>query len=213
MDPVTLKVMKPDLNPLFGHFENLYWIKFPLYIKDMVFDEEKRLVNIFVEYHKKATFPCSCGLEGLKIHDRILRQWRALDIGSFQTIIHLALPRIKCPKCGVKIIKVGWAREHSHFTYLMEERIVLLNQYMPLSNVARFLNVSEQRILNVLEHLTGIKPVKERVRASKKDLPPSSQETSKTPQPPIFKLKPVDDSNYNTNEEQSSPENPDTPDS
>ncbi|MDR2406012.1 MAG: transposase family protein [Deltaproteobacteria bacterium] len=169
MDPLTLKVMKPDLNPVFGHFENLYWIKFPLYIRDMEFDEENRLVRIFVEYHKKATFPCSCGQAGLKVHDRLIREWRALDIGSYQTIIHLAVPRVKCPHCGVKLIKVGWARDHSHFTYLMEERIMLLTQYMPLANIARFLCVSENRIQNVVDRFTGNKPSKESKKTMKKD--------------------------------------------
>ena len=166
MDPVTLTVMKPALNPLFLNFEKLYWIDFPLYIGNMAFDDEGKKAEIFVEYHKKAVFPCACGRTGLKVHDRLQREWRALDIGSYQTVIHLAVPRIKCPECGVRIIKVGWARDHSRFTYLMEERIMLLSQYMPLSNVAKFLNVSETRIVKVIERLQGQKPLKHRLSAA-----------------------------------------------
>ncbi|MDR2339225.1 MAG: transposase family protein [Deltaproteobacteria bacterium] len=154
-NPETNPGTDQESNPLFRHFERLYWIEFPLFIRDMVFDDDERKVLVFVDYNRKTTFPCSCGRQGLKIHDRIIREWRALDIGSYQTIIHLAVPRTKCPDCGVRQIKVGWSREHSHFTYLMEERILLLTQYMPLSNVARFLNVSERRVRKVLERFQG----------------------------------------------------------
>jgi hypothetical protein len=174
--------MKPDLNSLFPRFEKLYWIEFPLFIRDMLFDEENRKVDIFVDYHRKATFPCSCGRESLKIHDRVLREWRALDIGSYQTIIHLAVPRTKCPDCGVKTVKVGWARDHSHFTYLMEERVALLSHYMPLSNVARFLNVSERRVRSVIERLRESGPPPPAEKAARPPLPLGASEDASPPE-------------------------------
>ncbi|MDR1166556.1 MAG: transposase family protein [Deltaproteobacteria bacterium] len=151
MDPLTAKVLKPELNPLFLTFETIYRIEFPLYIKEIKFDEEARKVDIFIEYHKKATFPCACGQTGQKIHSRVPRVWRGLDIANCQARLHLEVPRIKCANCGVKTYHAPWAREHSHFSRLFEERALFLAEYMPPSKVALFVGVNESQILRLLE--------------------------------------------------------------
>ncbi|MDR1080668.1 MAG: transposase family protein [Deltaproteobacteria bacterium] len=153
MDPKTLEVMKPVANPLFPDFERIYQIEFPLYIESMSFDDALSRVDIFIAYHRKALFRCPCGLEGLKVHSRLDRIWRALDIARYQCRLHLAVPRVKCPECGVKTFPVPWARDHSHLTALLEDRILALADHMPHSAVARLVGESDHRVLHVLEAL------------------------------------------------------------
>ncbi|MDR1314346.1 MAG: hypothetical protein LBQ12_11805 [Deltaproteobacteria bacterium] len=160
MDPVTLRIMKPVANPLFPDFERIYQIEFPLYIESMDFDDALGSVDIRISYHRKALFQCSCGIEGLKVHSRLDRIWRALDIARYHCHLHLAVPRLKCPDCGVKTFHVPWARDHSHLTALLEDKILALADYMPHSAVASFLGESDRRILHVLEayeHPAGAK--------------------------------------------------------
>ncbi|MDR2351605.1 MAG: transposase family protein [Deltaproteobacteria bacterium] len=156
MDPVTLKIMKPELNPLFLKFEKIYRIEFPLYIRDMVFDDENKLIDIQIDYHKKATFRCSCGLADQKVHSRIDRAWRALDIANYQARLSLSVPRLKCQNCGVKTFQVPWAREHSHLTHMMEEMIYALSKIIPLPTVAKLVVEKEQRILRVINHFRNL---------------------------------------------------------
>ncbi|MDR1039963.1 MAG: hypothetical protein LBR80_07310 [Deltaproteobacteria bacterium] len=151
MDPITLEIMKPVLNPLFPDFEKIYQIEFPLYIETMEFDDSKSQVDIRVSFHRKALFRCACGRDGLKVHSRLDRVWRGLDIARYQCRIHLAVPRLKCPECGVKTFQVPWARDHAHLTALLEEKIMDLADYMPHSAVARILGESDHRVLHVLE--------------------------------------------------------------
>ncbi|MDR1037032.1 MAG: transposase family protein [Deltaproteobacteria bacterium] len=151
MDPVTMQIMKPVLNPLFPDFERIYQIEFPLFIDSMTFDDELARVDISISYHRRALFTCACGQEGLKVHSKLERVWRALDIARYQCHLHLAVPRLRCPRCGVKIFPVPWARDHSHLTALLEDNILELASYMPHSAVARYFGETDHRILHVLE--------------------------------------------------------------
>jgi hypothetical protein len=153
MDPVTRDVMRPVLNPLFPGVETLFLIGPPFYVEAVDFNAELSRVDVRVAYHRRALFRCLCGREGLKVHSRIDRSWRALDVASYQCHIHLAVPRLKCPDCGVRTFQVPWARDHSHLTVYLEERIMALADWMPLSEVARFLRESDSRVRHVLEAL------------------------------------------------------------
>lgn len=48
------------------------------------------------------------------------RTWRHLDTMQFETRIRAAVPRCRCPQCGVKTIAVPWAGKHARFTLLFE---------------------------------------------------------------------------------------------
>lgn len=63
------------------------------------------------------------------------RRWRHLDTMQFETIIEAAIPRSKCPKCGVKTVAVPWADKHSRFTLMFEAFAIKVLQ--AASNVKR----------------------------------------------------------------------------
>jgi hypothetical protein len=159
MDPTTEQILKPVKNLVYLDFEVIYGVIFPLYINDMIFDSEKSKVDIMISYHKKATFPCPCGTENLKVHSKIPRIWRALDIAKYKCFLHLDVPRVNCPKCGVKTFQVPWARDHSHLTTLMENNILTLASYIPVSNLAKFLGERDHRLLKLINS-AGARPVK-----------------------------------------------------
>ena len=60
----------------------------------------------------------------------------SLNFFQFKTYLHCRVPRTECEDCGVKQVKVPWARKSSGFTLLMDSMIVILAQHMPAKTVA-----------------------------------------------------------------------------
>jgi hypothetical protein len=188
MDPITEKVLKPKLNPVFEDFEAVYQIMFPLYISGMVFDREASKVDIFISYHKKATFPCACDMGKHRVHSKIPRIWRALDIANLRCYLHMDVPRLNCPSIGVKLFQVPWARDHSHLTIPMEKDILSLSTHIPISELAKRLGESEHRLIKLITQ-AGLEP-KKMPRASRASSPrnPPTEEKPAEDNPPEERL-------------------------
>lgn len=125
----------------------------PWYIKAIEFNVEEKQLDLYVDFETGSRFPCPiCGKLGFPIHDTIDRTWRHLNFFQFKTYLHCRVPRAECDKCGVKQVKVPWARKSSGFTLLMESLIVLMAQSMPVKAVADLIGEHDTRVWRVLEH-------------------------------------------------------------
>ena len=49
-------------------------------------------------------------------YDTRPRRWRHLNTMQWKTFIEADVPRVNCPKCGVKQIPVAWAEDGSRFS-------------------------------------------------------------------------------------------------
>lgn len=125
----------------------------PWYIKTIDFKVEEKQLNLHIDFDSGSKFPCaSCGRSGCHVHDTIERTWRHLNFFQFKTYLHCRVPRTECEDCGVKQVKVPWARKSSGFTLLMDSMIVILAQHMPAKTVADIIGEHDTRIWRVLEH-------------------------------------------------------------
>lgn len=125
----------------------------PWYIKTIDFKVEEKQLNLHIDFDSGSKFPCpSCGRPGCHVHDTIERTWRHLNFFQFKTYLHCHIPRTECEDCGVKQVKVPWARKSSGFTLLMDSMIVILAQHMPAKTVADIIGEHDTRIWRVLEH-------------------------------------------------------------
>ncbi len=125
----------------------------PWYIKTIEFKVEEKQLDLNIDFESGSKFPCPlCGKSGCHVHDTIDRTWRHLDFFQFKTYLHCRVPRTECDKCGIKQVKVPWARKSSGFTLLMDSLIVLLAQHMPVKTVADLIGEHDTRIWRVLEH-------------------------------------------------------------
>lgn len=79
-------------------------------------------VRVHVTYDfQQPHLPCpECGQAGPYYDLREERTWRHLDSCQFQTFLLARLPRIQCPKHGVKTIAAPWCEPHSRFTLAFE---------------------------------------------------------------------------------------------
>jgi len=125
----------------------------PWYIKTIDFKVQEMQLDLHIDLESGSKFPCpSCGRSGCHVHDTIERTWRHLNFFQFKTYLHCRVPRTECEDCGVKQVKVPWARKSSGFTLLMDSMIVILAQHMPVKTVADIIGEHDTRIWRVLEH-------------------------------------------------------------
>ena len=109
----------------------------PWCIKSIDFNIEEKQLDLHIDFEIGSKFHCPiCGNSGCHVHDTIEGTWRHLNFFQFKTYLHCRVPRTKCEKCGVKQVKVPWARKSSGFTLLMDSMIVLMAQHMPIKRVA-----------------------------------------------------------------------------
>ena len=77
-------------------------------------------IAVAVRWQPGAPLRCpSCGQEG-RGYDGRSRRWRHLNTMQWKTFITAEVPRVNCPKCGVKQVAVSWAEDASRFTELFE---------------------------------------------------------------------------------------------
>jgi transposase len=125
----------------------------PWFIKAIEFKVEEKQLDLFIDFESGSKFTCPvCDKSGRHVHDTIERTWRHLNFFQFKTYLHCRVPRTNCDKCGVKQVRVPWARKSSGFTLLMDSLIVLLAQHMPAKTVADLIGEHDTRIWRVLEH-------------------------------------------------------------
>ena len=120
--------------------------------KDTFSIEEQRL-DITIDFKKGSTFPCpKCGAES-KAYDTEKKTWRHLNFFQHETYIHARVPRVECPEgCGIKTVKVPWARPRSGFSLLFEALIMTLAKEMPVAAIASLVGEHDTRIWRVLHY-------------------------------------------------------------
>lgn len=87
-------------------------------------------------------FPCPECQAPVPGYDRKLRRWRHLDTCQFVTWIEAGVPRVECPRHGVKQIPVPWAEAGSQFTALFERLAIDLLRECSVEGAAAILRIS-----------------------------------------------------------------------
>jgi transposase len=116
-------------------------LEHPWYITLIDFSAEAKQLDIHVDFESGNKFPCAkCGKSSCSVHDTIERTWRHFNFFQFKTYIHCRVPRTECEDCGVKQVKVPWARKGSGFTLLVDSLIVLMAQHITLTAIAEMID-------------------------------------------------------------------------
>jgi transposase len=128
----------------------------PWHVERAEFDGERKRLDLYIDFVRGAEFPCpECAQAGCKAHDTVNKSWRHLNFFQHVAYLHARVPRVRCPKCGVKQVPIPWAREGSGFTALFEAFIMMIVKEMPVSAVARIVGEHDTRIWRILHHYVG----------------------------------------------------------
>lgn len=77
-------------------------------------------IALTVQWQPGTALVCpSCGVVAPG-YDSRPRRWRHLNTMQWKTFITADVPRVNCPRCGVKQVRVAWAEDASRFTELFE---------------------------------------------------------------------------------------------
>ena len=97
-------------------------------IEGIEFDEDEQLLVAHVRPLRRARGRCGrCGRRS-PAYDRGegRRRWRALDLGTIQTVLEADAPRVRCRDHGPTVAAVPWARHTAGHTYAFDEQVAWL---------------------------------------------------------------------------------------
>lgn len=96
------------------------------------------------------------------------RRWRAMDMGVMQCFLEAGAPRVACPRHGVVVAAVPWARHGSRFTRAFEDWAAWLAAAMPGKKAARLARITwrslQAIVTRVVAELAGKTDRLERLR-------------------------------------------------
>lgn len=140
----------------------------PWIVKSINFDNCSSQLDITVGFTKghKFLMPDGCLYSA---HDTVERTWQHLNFFQHKCFLHCKVPRVK-QKDG-KIITQGvpWSRPGSGFTLLFEAfSMLLIESEMPISKVAKVLNVTDNRLWRVFDYWVNKSHSQDTIKTLKK---------------------------------------------
>lgn len=125
----------------------------PWQVSASEFDPEQKRLDILIDFPRGSTFTCpECGQGEIKAYDTEKKTWRHLNFFQHEAYLTARVPRIRCGKCGLRLVDLPWARSGSGFTLLFEALIMILAKSMPVNTIARFVGEHDTRLWRVLHH-------------------------------------------------------------
>ena len=124
----------------------------PWHVTSIDFDQAEGGIDIHIDSRSGSRFLCpECSSE-FPVHDTMQKEWRHLNFFQYRAYIQEREPRIKCPEHGIKAVNVPWIRKGSGFTLPFEAMVTMLSQEMPVSAVARIVQIHEDSVWRILRH-------------------------------------------------------------
>lgn len=115
-------------------------------------DKQPHELHLTVGSDRGTKYACPVCGASCSAHDFQEKIWRHLNFFQHHCYIHAAVPRVKCPEHGVKLVEVPWARKGSAFTLLFEQAALTLAREMPVSAAARIIEINDHRLWRIIEH-------------------------------------------------------------
>lgn len=95
-----------------------------------------------------------CGVCGRRcsVYDRGegRRQWRTLDLGTTMAFVEADAPRVSCPRHGVVVARVPWARHDSRFTKHFEEQCAWLAVHVSKTTLAELVRIAWRTVGRII---------------------------------------------------------------
>ena len=133
-------------------YQQLLGLTKPWTVTRVELDTKAKHVTVWTEHSAKATFECpECG-EKCPLHDHEEeRAWRHLDSCNFETHLRARVPRIRCPKHGVRQARVPWAEPRARFTSLFERFAIDVLLETDIAGAARILAITWDEAHHIME--------------------------------------------------------------
>lgn len=133
-------------------FQQALHINDPWFIKSIDFNEDKKRLDIQIDFKKGAKFKTEIDSEkSYTAYDTVVKKWRHLNFFEHECYLHARVPRIKNDEGKISLLTPPWSGVVNGFTILFEALIVQLAHAMPVHNVAKLTGVSDYKIWSLLD--------------------------------------------------------------
>ena len=120
---------------------------------DVSFGAEEVIVTARLRRRRRVCSRCGQTGSALQIHDRRLKRWRHLDLGSSRCVIECELRRLRCRDCGVHLEAVPWARPGASHTRDFEDVVAWLAQQMAKTPIAGLLRIAWDTVGQIVQRV------------------------------------------------------------
>ena len=133
-------------------YKHILGVQEPWDIDRIELNHKEKRVNVWIKHPDGTRWACpECGAELTTYDHAEEREWRHLDSCAYQTYLHARIPRVNCPKDGVRQIKASWAEAKSRFTMLFERLAIDVLLQCDVSGATRILNISWDEAWHIKE--------------------------------------------------------------
>ncbi len=122
---------------------------------DVSFANEGVIVAVRLRRRRRVCGRCGQTGRSLQIHDRRVKRWRHLDLGSSRCVIECELRRLRCDECGVHLEAVPWARHDARHTRDFEDVVAWLAQQMAKTPIAGLLGIAWDTVGRIVDRVVA----------------------------------------------------------
>ena len=124
-------------------------------VSDLSFTGDGVIVSVRLRRRRRVCARCGQTGRQLVIHDRRVKRWRHLDLGSTRCVIECELRLLRCADCRVvRAEPVPWARPGAHHTRDFEDVVAWLAQQMAKTPIAGLLRIGWDTVGRIVaDHL------------------------------------------------------------
>jgi transposase len=104
------------------HYQDLLLLPKPWQVTMINKNITDDTIEVFISWPKGLPVACAqCSKKG-EVHDYSQeRCWKHLNVMQYRLNLRCAIPRCRCPQCGIKNITVPWAEPNARYTFMFEE--------------------------------------------------------------------------------------------
>jgi len=135
-------------------FELLAGLSAPWTIDRTVVNADERCIDMWAAHPTGVIWRCpECAHTGPCRDHAAERLWRHLDCCNFEVYLHARIPRVACPRHGVRQVHVPWADPDSRFTRRFERFAFELLQTCTVTGCAVILGLTWDEARGIQQRL------------------------------------------------------------
>lgn len=112
--------------------------------RDEITSRERLVIKIRRRSRRRICSGCGNRVRGT--YDRHTRRWRHLPMFGSPTEIEGEIRRVNCPRCGIRVESVAWARRDSAFTLPFEDTVAWLTKSTNKTAVCRWFGIAWETV-------------------------------------------------------------------
>ncbi len=128
-------------------------IELPFYVKEINFNKEAKRLDILIDFKRGSVFAYNKNgkNESCKAFDTKEKRWRHLNFFEHECYLNVRVPRVKLSDGKVKLLPMPWEGQNSGFTMLFEALVMQLCKAMPVNQVSKLINESDDKLWRMLD--------------------------------------------------------------